>query len=374
MAAQGMKKGVCKLMNRRKRILVVDDEAPNLDLLNEMLKSLGYETESAEDGFEALAKLKLDIDLVLTDAMMPGMDGFEVVQRIREDAEHHDIPVIMVTGLTSKEDRLRAVQVGANDFIPKPFDLTELRVRTGSLLKMKEAQDAIKRHRIELEEMVEERTKALRQALQDMAVAQRATQQAHLDTIYRLALAAEYKDTSTAMHLQRMRHYCGLLACNLGLSPGEIDTVTHASSMHDVGKIGIPDAILLKQCELTDQEWEVMKQHTTIGSRILGGSSSPLLQAGEVIALSHHEKWDGSGYPRGLAGQEIPLWGRICAVADVFDALTCLRPYKEAYSNEDAIQIMRAGRGRHLDPNLFDLFLDHFNEALAIQERYRNGW
>lgn len=369
-----MRKGVGELMNQRKRILVVDDEAPNLDLLKEMLKSLGYETESAGDGFEALAKLRLDIDLVLTDAMMPGMDGYQVVQRIREDPDHQDIPVIMVTGLTSKEDRLRAVEVGVNDFIPKPFDLTELRVRTASLLKMKEAQDAIKRHQVQLEEMVEERTKALRQALQDMAMAQRATQQAHHDTMYRLALAAEYKDTSTAMHLQRMRHYCALLARSLKLSPGDVDMVMHASSMHDVGKIGIPDAILLKQCELSDEEWAVMKQHTTIGSRILGGASSTLLQAGEIIALSHHERWDGSGYPGGLAGEDIPLWGRICAVADVFDALTCPRPYKEAYPNEAAVQIMRAGRGRHLDPTLLDLFLDNFNEVLAIQKRFQGRW
>lgn len=360
-------------MNQQKRILIVDDEAQNLDLLSEMLKSLGYETELARDGFEALAKIKLDIDLVLTDAMMPVMDGYEVVRRIREDSFHSDIPIIMVTGLTSKEDRLRAVEVGANDFIPKPFDLTELRVRTASLLKMKDAQDAIKRHRAQLEEIVEERTKALRQALQDMAEAQRATQQAHLDTIYRLALAAEYKDTNTAMHLGRMRHYCALLARSLKLSPGEIDIVMHASSMHDVGKIGIPDAILLKKGELNEEEWEIMKQHTTIGSRILGGSSSHMLQAGEVIALSHHEKWDGSGYPRGLAGEDIPLSGRICAVADVFDALTCKRPYKKAYSNGTAIEIMKAGRGEHLDPQLLDLFLEHFNEVLGIQDKYQNG-
>jgi len=358
-------------MNKPKRILIVDDDRANRWLLEAKVESLGHESEIAQDGFEALAKLKLDIDLVLLDVMMPGMDGFEVVRHIREDPDVGDIPIIMVTTLTSKEDRLRSVEAGANDFISKPVDKTELRARTASLLKMKEAQDAIKRHKAELEEKVEQRTANLRQALEEMAEAQRRTHEAYLDTIHRLAVVAEYKDEDTAFHIKRMSRYSALLARKLNLSPGEVEIILHASPMHDVGKIGTPDAILLKPCKLNEEEWEIMKQHTTIGGRILDGSDSGLLQAGKVIALSHHEKWDGSGYPNGLAGEDIPLWGRICAVADVFDALTNKRPYKEAFSNEKSLEIMKEERNKHFDLELINLFLENFDEVVAIQKKYR---
>jgi putative two-component system response regulator len=360
-------------MNPSPRILIVDDEAPNRELLEELVTSFGYESETAADGLEALAKLKLDIDLVLMDVMMPGMDGFEVVRRIRRDSDCSDIPIIMVTALTSKEDRLRAVESGANDFISKPIDMTEVRVRTASLLKVKEAQDVIKRHRAELEKTVERRTASLRMALEETAEAQRRTHKAHMETIHRLAVAAEYRDEHTAAHIHRMSRYSAVLARRFNLPPGEEELILQASPMHDVGKIGIPDAMLLKPGKLTEGEWDLMKQHSIIGSHILNGSSSELLQAGEIIALSHHEKWDGSGYPRGLAGEDIPLWGRICAVADVFDALTTERPYKEAFSNEKAVDILKEGQGRHFDPELLDLFVEHLDEMVVIQKTYRGG-
>ncbi|RMF90999.1 MAG: response regulator [Nitrospinota bacterium] len=360
-------------MEKHHRILIVEDEEPNRLLLGKMVASFGYEPELAQDGIEALAKLSLDIDLVLLDIMMPGMDGFEVVRRIRQNGESSDVPIIMVTALADRENRLRAVEAGANDFISKPIDLTELRVRIASLLKMKAAQDALKQYQATLEEAVQKRTAALRQALEKMADAQRQAYAAHLDTIHRLALAAEYKDEDTAAHIHRMSHYSALLAQALHLPPGEVEIIRHASTMHDVGKIGIPDAILLKPGKLTPEEWEIMKQHTVIGARILGGSSSALLQAGEIIALSHHEKWDGSGYPQGLAGEEIPLYGRICAVADVFDALTSNRPYKKALSNEQAYEILRQGRGTHFDPQILDLFFEHLVEIEEIQQQYQAG-
>ncbi len=356
-----------------KRVLVVDDEEANRDLLEALLESLGHEPELAKDGLEALAKIKLDIDLVLLDVMMPGMDGFEVARRIRQDPEVGDVPIVMATALTSKEDRLRSVEAGANDFITKPIDKTELRVRTASLLKMKESQDLIKRHKKELEDTVQKRTAALRQALADMAEAQRRTQEAHLDTLQRLVIAAEYKDEDTAVHLQRMSRYAALLAQRLNLPPGEVELIRLASPMHDVGKIGIPEVILLKPGKFTEEEFERMKQHTHIGSRILNGSPSELLKAGEIIALTHHEKWDGTGYPNGLAGEAIPLWGRISTVADVFDALTSERPYKKAFSNEQAVKILQEGRAKHFDPALLDLFLDRFDEVAAIQQEYRKG-
>ena len=360
-------------MSIRKRILVVDDEPLNRELLEALLTGLGHEVEMAPDGFAALAALKLGFDLVLLDVMMPGMDGFEVARRIRSGADQPDIPICMVTSLTGKEGRLRAVEVGANDFIGRPVDKTELKVRVTSLLRVKEAQDAGKRYEAELETTVASRTEALRQALLEMSEAQRKTYHAQLETIERLALAAEYKDEDTACHIKRMSHYSELLARRLALPPKECEIILHASPMHDVGKIGTPDAILLKPGKLTPEEWVVMKQHTIMGGRILGGSSSEVLQVGEVIALSHHEKWDGSGYPNGLAGESIPLHGRVCAVSDVFDALTSKRPYKEAIPNEKALQIMREGRGKHFDPRILDLFMDNMKEVESIQSRYRDA-
>jgi putative two-component system response regulator len=360
-------------MDRKPRVLIVDDEAPNRFVLSEMARSLGYEPEVAQDGVGALAMAKLDIDLILLDVSMPGMDGFEVARRIREDPQTAGIPIIQITALAGREDRLRAVEAGANDFIAKPVELTELRVRTASLLKIKEQQDAIRRHRAELEATVEKRTTALRNALDAMAEAQRRTHQAHLDTIQKLALAAEYKDEDTASHIHRMSRYCELLARAAKLPPGQVETVLHASPMHDVGKMGIPDGILLKPGKLDPEEWGVMKQHTTMGGRILRGSDSELLQAGEVIAMTHHEKWNGSGYPAGLAGKDIPVTGRICAVADVFDALTTKRPYKRALPNEEACGILHEGRGEHFDPRIHDLFFENLDEALAIQRAFQDG-
>lgn len=359
-------------MSESSRLLIVDDEELNRDLLEGMVECLGHESITAEDGHEALKKLTPDIDLVLCDVMMPGMTGYEVVQHIRQDPARRDIPVIMVTALTEKADRLRAVESGANDFITKPIDSTELRVRLGSLLKVKAAQDSIKRQQAELEDIVAQRTRDLCQALVETAQAQQTASEAHLDTVHRLALAAEYRDNDTATHIHRVGHYCALLARGLGLPPDEIDLIRRASPMHDVGKLGVPDSVLLKPGKLEPEEFDVIKHHTVMGARILSGSSSTLLQAGELIALSHHEKWDGTGYPNGLAGEDIPLYGRICAVADVFDALTSKRPYKDPFPNEKACEIMREGRGKHFDPKVLDLFFAHMDEVVLIQERYRD--
>ncbi len=354
-------------MSKVRRILIADDQEANRELLQDILESFGYESELACDGIEAVAKVGMDIDLVLLDVVMPMMDGFETARQIREQTEWSDIPIIMVTALESKQDRLRAVAAGANDFVTKPIDKTELRVRMASLLKMKDMQDIVKQQKRNLEQVVERRTRALRHALERMVAAQRTIEEAHFDTIHRLAIAAEYKDHDTATHIFRIGEYFALLARRLHFSTKEVEMLSSASIMHDVGKIGIPDSILLKPGKLDAQEWQTMQQHTTIGARILHGSPSELLQAGEVIALTHHEKWDGSGYPRGLAGEDIPLWGRICAVVDVFDALTSERVYKSAFSNDAALDIMKKERGKHFDPNVLDLFLDRFDDVLAIQ-------
>lgn len=355
----------------RKRLLVVDDDCDGRRTLVRVLRSFGHHVETARDGIEGIAKLDLDIDLVLLDAAMPGMDGYAVAEWIRDDDAYGDLPIIMVTGLNGREDRLRAVEVGVNDFISKPFDITELRLRSTWLLKMKETTDALKLHRAELEEMVAERTAALRRALEETATAHRDTKAAHLDTIRRLVLAAEYKNSNTATHIERIGLYCECLGRKLLLSPGDVEVLRHASPMHDVGKLGIPDAILVKPGKLTLEEWEVMKEHTIIGAHILHGSPSDLLRAGAVIALCHHERWDGTGYPRGLAGEEIPLFARICAVADYFDAVTTNRAYRKAFPNHTAYEMMAAARGTHFDPNLLDVFMNHRAEIETVQAAHR---
>jgi putative two-component system response regulator len=354
-------------MSRLRHILVVDDLAPNRQLLCGLVESLGYSAEPAASGLEALAKLPLEIDLVLLDVMMPDMDGFEVLRRMRAHALFHDLPVIMVTALDSREDRVRSVAAGANDFIAKPVDKTELKIRIASQLRLKDAQEEIRRHNSELEAKVDERTQVLRETLAEMVRAQKQTYEAQLDCIQRLVLAAEFKDRDTAAHISRIGSYIVLLAEALHLPPGEVEILKHASPLHDVGKIGIPDAILLKKGPLTAEERRVMCMHTTIGAEILADSPSEVLRAGQIIALSHHEKWDGTGYPQGLAGEAIPLWGRLCAVVDAFDALTSNRPYRSASSGEEALEMMRESRGTSFEPRLFDLFESIFPEIEALR-------
>jgi putative two-component system response regulator len=351
------------------RVLVVDDEPLNRQLLLGMATALGWEVELAVNGFEALANLHSGIDLVLLDVMMPGMDGFEVARRVRANADTVDIPILMVTALSGKEERLRAVEAGANDFIAKPVDFTELRVRARSLLKMKSAQDAVKRQQAELEELVAQRTAELRTALGETVRAQELAQECQLETIQRLAVAAEFKDKDSVLHLRRVSSYSVLLARRLGLPHDEVECLRHASTLHDVGKLAVAESILLKPASLAPEEWRLMQQHSLIGAQMLAGSRSPFLRGGEVIALTHHEKWDGSGYPRRLAGEAIPLWGRICAVADVFDALTSARPYKPAFDIHSACEILRRGKGSHFDPQLIDLFLSDFDEVLQLRSR-----
>ncbi|MGE4293614.1 MAG: HD-GYP domain-containing protein [Desulfovibrio sp.] len=350
--------------DRRKIILIVDDEEINLKVLSGFVESFGYDFLLAESGRTALEILD-QADLVLLDVMMPDMDGFEVVQKIRSLPGFQDLPVVMATALSDKRDRLDAVRAGASDFITKPVDVTELRIRLDAHLRLKEYHDQVMRYQEGLERLVVERT-------QELEEAQQAKMAAHLETLRRLSQAAEYKDEDTARHIDRMSRYSALLAEKLGLKAEEVDLVLHASPMHDIGKIGIPDSILLKPGPLDPEEWEIMKTHTVIGSKILDSPSSAYLETGRIIAISHHEKWDGSGYPKGLVGEDIPLYGRICAIADVFDALTTRRPYKQAYPNDKALAIMAEGRGSHFEPRLFDLFLKNLDEVLAIQERFRD--
>lgn len=354
-------------MELSKRILVVASDEQHIDAMVFSLMSVGYRCETARDGIEALAKMKLDLDLVLLDLRLPGMDGHELVERIRSDASYKDVPILVSCSVPDKKKCFRAIKAGATDLILKPVDEMELQVRAESLLKMKNTRDIFKDHQVKLEEIVDKRTADLSKALEDMAAARRNTQAAHIETIRRLSIAAEYKDDETAAHIHRMSRYSALIARELNLPQSEVEIISHASLMHDVGKIGIPDIILFKPKELNDSEWEIMQRHTIIGGRILEGSSSKVMLAGQIIAMSHHEKWDGTGYPQGLKGKEIPLWGRICCVADVYDALTSNRPYKSAYSSEKALNIMKSESGLHFDPSIIDAFVNNMDGVAQIQ-------
>lgn len=352
------------------RILVADDDEMIRTLHAEFVRGFGYEVEIASDGIEAIAKIGLGVDLVLTDAHMPGLDGFEVARRIRKNRSSEELPIVMVTSLEAREDRLRAYEVGINDFINKPVDHTELRLRLKWLLELKSAQDALKRSKETLENTVQLRTRDLREALEEVTRAQREIHGAHLDTIRRLTLAAEYKDHDTAGHIERIGRYSQIVGMAMHLQPGVVDLLLHAAPMHDVGKLGIPDSILLKPGPLSQEERVIMNTHTTIGGQILSGSSSPVIQMGEKVALTHHEKWSGGGYPHGLAGDQIPLEARICSVVDFFDALTMDRPYRKAVPNDEVVEMIVSESGASFDPRVVEVFLDVRPDIEAIQGEY----
>ncbi|MBM3328692.1 MAG: response regulator [Calditrichaeota bacterium] len=361
---------IIPVVSALRRILVVNDQVEQLNSLASQMLAFGYDVESAADGYEALAKLHFDIDLALLDTDMPGLDGYEVAARIRDDGTMHDLPIVMVSGdgrPVSREHQLRAFEVGADDFISAPVDTVALKFRITSLIRMKTARDEVRRAQQDLERLVERRSASLRSALDSLVGAQRQLRDAQIDTIHRLAVVAEYKDPDTAAHLRRISLYCDMIGRRLGLTPGEIEKLRYASPMHDVGKIGIEPAILLKPGPLDDLEWGQMRTHPVIGGKILTRSHSDFLQTGEAIALTHHERWDGSGYPNGLAGEDIPLAGRICAVADVYDALTSRRCYKEAVPPEDALRMMEAAKRSHFEPELVDLLIDARDEAQELR-------
>lgn len=350
----------------RSKILVVDDEERNLRLMEALLLPLGYEIFFAADGEEALTKTQeVSPDLILLDAMMPKMDGFEVARQIKNDKDKKIIPVVMVTSLKEVEDRIKALESGADDFLSKPVDETELRARVQSLLKVKAYNDHMRNYQKELETEVAKRTDQLRQTFEKV-------KKASLETIYRLSRAAEYKDEDTGAHILRTSNYSAAVASKMGMNEKTVESILYAAPMHDIGKIGTPDRILLKPGKLDPDEWEIMKQHVDIGGRILEGSGTGFIKLGEVIALTHHEKWDGSGYPRGRAGREIPLAGRIMAIADVFDALTTKRPYKEPFSLEKSYDIIRDSCGSHFDPEVVDAFFAVEEKILAIKEKYQD--
>ncbi|MFT9848877.1 HD domain-containing phosphohydrolase [Aneurinibacillus sp. REN35] len=352
-------------------ILIIDDEEYNLDVLEQLLVVKDYRVLSASSGLDALMILESeDIDLILLDVMMPGMNGYEVLREIRAMEECY-IPVVMVTALDSKEDKIRALEEGCDDFLNKPIDKYELYARVHTLLRTRHYYKQLARTKQRLENEVVSRTAELQEALAALKLLNSKLEDSHREIVERLSSAAEFKDPETAAHIQRISHYSGVMAQALGMSEEQVNLMIQASPMHDIGKIGVPDHILLKPGKLTLEEFDKMKEHTLIGYKILNGSDSPLLKLASEIAISHHEKYDGSGYPHGLSGEAIPLSGRIIAVVDVFDALTSRRPYKEPYPNEKAYEIIRRGSGTHFDPKIVQLFFDSLPEIIRIQNQYQ---
>ncbi|MDR1922051.1 MAG: two-component system response regulator [Candidatus Adiutrix sp.] len=353
--------------DKTQKVMVVDDELLNLKLIAAMLKPQGYEVMLANNGAECLAMVNENPpDLILMDIMMPNMNGFEVVTRLKSLEHLALIPIVMVTALQDIGDRVKALEVGADDFLTKPVDRMELQARVRSLLKVKAYNDHMVNYRQELESEVAKQTLELKNASLKIAEAHAKLRDASLETIFRLARAAEYKDEDTGNHIISMSRISALIAERMGLGSVVVERILYASPMHDIGKIGIPDRILLKNGPLNDEEWANMRMHTIFGGQILEGSKIGFLRLGEIIALTHHEKWDGSGYPNGLSGTRIPLAGRIVAVADVFDALMSKRPYKPALTVEQTVDIIRAGRDTHFDPAVVDVFFASLNDIIKL--------
>lgn len=319
------------------KILVVDDEKANIRLLEVLLEQEGFtNVHSTTDPRDALRLFReWHPDLLLLDLNMPHLSGFEVLAQLRLEREAHPTPVLVLTADATTPVKHRALAEGASDFVTKPLDQVEVMLRVGNLLRTHF-------HGMELEEKVRERT-------HDLETAQ-------LETVQRLALAAEFRDDQTGLHTKRVGTTSGQIAVAMGLPRGYVELIRTAAPLHDVGKIGISDSILLKPGPLSCEEFTIMKQHTVIGARIMAGSSSPVLRLAEEIALTHHEWWDGSGYA-GVSGEDIPLSGRIVTVADVFDALTHERPYKQAWSRDDAIAEIRHRAGVQFDPGVVEAFL-----------------
>ena len=323
--------------DQRPRLLLVDDEPTNLQVLRHVLQA-DYRLLFATDGARALQVAREQRpDLVLLDIMMPNMDGYAVCRALKADAATASIPVIFITALTDSQDETAGFDVGGVDYLTKPVSPPVVRARVRTHLSL-----------VRMDELRETR----------------------LQIVQRLGRAAEYKDNETGMHVIRMSHFSQLLALAAGCSPAWAEDLLNAAPMHDVGKIGIPDAVLRKPGPLDADEWATMRRHPEIGAEIIGEHPSGVLQLAREIALAHHEKWDGSGYPRGLAGEAIPLSARIVAIADVFDALTTRRPYKEPWPVQDALDHIAAQAGKHFDPALVALFAPLLPQLLEIRARW----
>lgn len=348
----------------KKTVLLVDDVPENIAVLGGVLGNT-YHIKIATSGIKALqiANGSAPPHLILLDIMMPGLDGFETCRQLKSNPLTQKIPVIFVTARGETRDETLGFQLGAADYITKPVNPSIVKARVKTHLLVYQQNCLLEEHNRTLEETVRERTAALQASRKEVI-------RTRLEIVRRLGRAGEYRDNQTGLHVIRMSLFSQFLARALGWDEEESELLLNAAPMHDVGKIGIPDSILLKPGPLTKGEWKIMQFHPEFGSEIIGVHDSALLSMARMIALTHHEKWDGSGYPKGLRGEEIPLSGRIVAIADVFDALASDRPYKASWSLEDTLAWMKKERGGHFDPQLLDRFLDIMPEIVQIKEKY----
>lgn len=360
-------------------ILVVDDNDMNRDVLTRRLVKDGYEVESVENGKQALEILQNQLfDIVLLDIMMPEMNGYEVLQRMKEDNALRSIPVIMISAIDELDSVVKCIELGAEDYLTKPFNPVLLHARVTACLEKKHFHDKEVYYQKQLKEYNSELEERVREQVREITSAQ-------LSTIFATSKLAESKDPETGEHLDRMREYCRILADCLSMNSEYrdyidaeyIDMIYAASPLHDIGKVGIPDSILLKPGKLTEEEWVIMKTHTTIGADTLRAVNEKhpgnmMIEMGIAIAEGHHEKWNGSGYPSGKAGLDIPLSARILSLADVYDALTSVRCYKKAFSHEQSKQIILEDSGKHFDPAIVEAFLKAEQEFILIKDKYRD--
>jgi putative two-component system response regulator len=354
------------------RILIVDDEEQIRALLARLLGAHGYECVTAESAATGRRMLEESpAALVLSDVNMPGESGLDFTREVL--ATYPDVAVVMVTGMDDRRYAEAAIELGAYGYVLKPFKPNELIINVGNALRRRALEIENRSSREQLEQTVLDRTSALRETIAQLESSESELRRLREETIRRLSWAAEFRNQETGEHIVRMSLYCALLARLAGLDAERSDLIRIASPMHDVGKIGIPDRILLKPGRLTEEERRVMEAHTEMGHRILAGSGVELLDLAAQMALTHHERIDGTGYPGGLSGDEIPIEGRICAVADVFDALTSDRVYRKAFQPDEARQVMLEGRGTQFDADLLDLFFGAFEDVLAIRRAAGDG-
>jgi two-component system, response regulator RpfG len=343
-------------------VMIIDDQSTGRVVLEKIVRSVDAEiqTQAFADPLVAIEWAKTHpLDLILTDYKMPQLDGVETIKRLRQVDSCLDVPIVVITILEDRDIRYRALEAGATDFLTKPVDQHECRARCRNLLTIRRQQLIIKDRAKLLEQQVSEGIREVRQR--------------EVETLYRLAKAGEFRDLTTGNHVLRMAQFCRVIAEALRLTDEECDVIELAAPMHDIGKIGIPDQILAKPDTLMPDERQIMKQHAAIGYEILKDSPSKYLRMGAVIALAHHERFDGTGYPRGLHAEDIPLPARIVSVADVFDALTTVRPYKSAWSVAETVKHLEEQKGFHFDPRCVEAFMSQIDQVLAIRDRYSEG-
>jgi putative two-component system response regulator len=358
--------------NEDATVLVVDDEEPIRRMMARILDRAGYHCITAGNLEEARQRLKEeDFALVMTDMDMPGGSGLDLLSEISH--EHPEVATMLLTGVEDPKLADSALDIGAYGYLIKPLKPTEILIQVNSAMRRRRAEIENRAHRERLEQMVRARTEEMMGYIGRLEHAEREMRQLQDETIRRLSLAAEFRDDDTPRHVERMSRYCSLMADRYGIEADRSQLIQVASSMHDVGKIGIPDSILMKPGKLTEQEWTFMKRHCEIGHRLLSGTQSEVLNLAATIALTHHERVDGSGYPQQLKGEDIPIEGRITAIADVFDALTSNRVYSKAKPLAESVEIMRAGRGSQFDETLLDIFLNSMGQILGIKERYADA-